>query len=158
MFLIENKNLILFRIAIISLIIFFLSAVPAIAQDAPGFNFLDVNSASDSYGSNIRLSDFQGRLTVLFFFSTTDENSIAVSSRVEQDLYQKYDSACTAFLGMAGWGNESDAVIDAFCQTNNFTFPVLHSDLMNWLVYNQALSRDFSPPYFVIIDNFYKIL
>jgi peroxiredoxin len=163
-FLKNFKSSVLSQLTII--VVFFLllgvntgySQIPT--QQPPDFTLKDVNVNSATHDQNVSLSSFAGRVTVLFFFQTADENSISVATAVESQIYAPYASECSVVIGISGFiPSDSEATVTTFAQNNNLNFPVLYDQpsggsLTNmWQTYNTFTTKNSAPILFVVIDN-----
>ena len=107
---------------------------------APNFNL-----TSDS-GNKISLSDFDGKIKVLFFFGNDCPNCKGVAPKIETDLYLPFkDNKDFVLLGLDDWDGGKSGV-DSFKSTTKVTFPLL--------INASSVTKDYKTTYdrLVLID------
>jgi len=149
----------------ISILLVFLCIVSLYGQNvAPDFTLRDVNPDTATYNTDVSLSDYQGLITILFFFQTSDDNCIAVAPLIEQEINLIYGRECTAIIGISGFSpQDSESDVGTFAQSNGLAFPVLYDppDQQDpfsnvWPTYYQLEGKSGFVPLFVIIDNMHS--
>ncbi len=86
---------------------------------APGFTLKSLE------GSDVSLSDFDGKVVVLFFFGNTCPSCKSAGLTLQSQLVEMYtDKSDIMFLGLDVW-NGNEALVQSFKSSTNVSFPLL---------------------------------
>ena len=136
-------------------------------QGSPAKNFTleDINSWSPTYGEQLTLSEDEGAILVLLFFtpqqSQAEQEEILAS--LTNGLWATYETArCFRFFAIGGFAEESrDEILAMRPDLPNATFPILYDpDKAAWGTSVGDLYRalgDSNVPLAVVIDHDFKI-
>jgi len=147
----------------------FLSPFSALAQQgdpAKDFTLEDINSISPTNGQQITLSDYQGAILVLLFFTPEQDQAQQrdILTSLTNGLWATYKSAgCFRFFAIAGFAGESrDAILGMRPNLPNADFPILYDP--NKDAWGKSVTGDLyqnleqsKVPLAVVIDHDFKI-
>jgi len=88
------------------------------ATAAPNFTLLDLND------QQVKLTDYQGKVVVLFFFGNTCPSCMAVAPSVQSTFVNGFSSDKVAVLGIDQW-NGTKSSVQGFQSNTGVTFPLL---------------------------------
>jgi peroxiredoxin len=75
-------------------------------------------------GVDVKLSDYNSQIVVLYFFGSSCVDCITSAPSVESKLFEAYKSQSVQVLGLDTW-NGNQATVQAFQSTTGVTFPLL---------------------------------
>jgi peroxiredoxin len=85
---------------------------------APGFILKSLT------GADIKLSDYNNQIVVLYFFGSTCADCVASAPSVESKLFEAFVTNSVQVLGLDTW-NGSQATVQAFQSATGVMFPLL---------------------------------
>ncbi|MCD6327585.1 redoxin domain-containing protein [bacterium] len=148
------------------LMILLLVPIFAIGQAAKDFTLRDINTISGTYNQQVTLSDEEGAIIVLFFFTSrppagTQRAILSSFADPGSGFWQQYKSECVRFFAIAGFTGESEAdVLGMIPNLPSADFPVLYDpDGAAWGRYDELYASLSGAviPLAVIIDHDFQI-
>ena len=92
---------------------------PETGEAAPAFSLKDLN------GNSVQLSDYKGKVVLLFFLGNSCPSCKAVAPGLESTFVKGYaNNSNFAILGLDAWDGDKTAVT-AFKSSTSVTFPLL---------------------------------
>ncbi|HUT02938.1 MAG TPA: hypothetical protein VM163_03515 [bacterium] len=157
-----------FGAALLVLAALLLSPFSALAQagdPAKDFTLEDINPISASYGDQITLSNYDGAIIVLLFFTPAQDAAQQrdILTNLTNGLWTTYQSAgCFRFFAIGGFARESrNDILGMRPSLPNATFPILYDpDKAAWGTSTNSLYQSLQQskvPLAVVIDHDFEI-